>query len=149
MQGSSAHHCFIKVVQILCKIFLTVLDICVQFTFVPSFRKMFTLCWKNIRNVHSIIIRNLNKLPHEMCMWLLHSAVCCSFSMLLVLMQSAQFKGAVPLDFLAFFLFHESMPSGPLINRLKWFCLKVRFHGDIHEKFDTTQCLRRVRLCTG
>ena len=25
------------------------------------------------------------------------------------------------------FLFHESKPFGPLINRLKWFCLKVRF----------------------
>ena len=25
------------------------------------------------------------------------------------------------------FLFHESKPSGPLLNRLKWFCFKVCF----------------------
>ena len=31
--------------------------------------------------------------------------------------------------FLAFF--HESNPSGPLINRLKWFFLKIRCRGDI------------------
>ena len=34
------------------------------------------------------------------------------------------------------FLFHESKPSGPLINRLKWFCLKIRFRGNIREKFE-------------
>ena len=39
-----------------------------------------------------------------------------------------------------FFLFHESKPSGPLINRLNWFCLKVHFRGDICEKFDSAQC---------
>ena len=38
------------------------------------------------------------------------------------------------------FLFHESKPSGPLINRLKWFCLKVSFRGEIREKFDSAQC---------
>ena len=38
------------------------------------------------------------------------------------------------------FLFHESKPSGPLINRLKWFCFKVRFRGEIREKFDSAQC---------
>ena len=27
------------------------------------------------------------------------------------------------------FLFHESNSSRPLINRLKWFCLKIRFRG--------------------
>ena len=31
------------------------------------------------------------------------------------------------------FLFHESKPSGPLINRLKWFCLKVCFCREIHK----------------
>ena len=38
------------------------------------------------------------------------------------------------------FLFHESKPFEPLINRLKWFCLKVRYCDDIREKFDSTQC---------
>ena len=45
------------------------------------------------------------------------------------------------------FLFHESKPSGPLINSLKWFC------GDIREKFDSSQAntvqsrtLRRLTL---
>ena len=59
------------------------------------------------------------------------------------------------------FLFHESKPSGPLINRLKWFCLKVRFQGELREKFDSpqattarSQTLRRltlgeVGLCAG
>ena len=48
------------------------------------------------------------------------------------------------------FLFHESKPSGPLINRIKWFCLKVRFHGEICEKFAAqantvrSQTLRRL-----
>ena len=42
--------------------------------------------------------------------------------------------------FFGIFLFHESKPSGPLIKRLKWFCLKVRFHEDIREKFDSGQC---------
>ena len=35
------------------------------------------------------------------------------------------------------FLFHESKLSGPLINRQKWLCLKVRFRGEIREKFDS------------
>ena len=35
------------------------------------------------------------------------------------------FKGAVSRDFKNFF-FHESNPSGPLINSLKWFFLKIR-----------------------
>ena len=39
---------------------------------------------------------------------------------------------------LAFFLFRESNPPKPLINRLKWFCWKVRFRGDIHEISDST-----------
>ena len=42
--------------------------------------------------------------------------------------------------FFGIFLFHESKPPGPLINRLKWFCLKVRFRGEICEKFDSAQC---------
>ena len=37
------------------------------------------------------------------------------------------------------FLFHESNPYGPLINRLKWFSVKIRFRGDIHEISDSTQ----------
>ena len=31
------------------------------------------------------------------------------------------------------FLFLESNSSGPLINSLKWFCLKIRFRRDIRE----------------
>ena len=30
-----------------------------------------------------------------------------------------------------FGFFHERNPPGPLINRLKWFCLMIRFRGDI------------------
>ena len=37
------------------------------------------------------------------------------------------------------FLFHESNTSGPLINRLKWLCLKICFRGDIGEEFDSAQ----------
>ena len=51
-----------------------------------------------------------------------------------------RFKGAVSRDFLPFFLFHESKPSGPLTNRLKWFCLKIRFRGDSLRFFVT--CLK-------
>ena len=40
-------------------------------------------------------------------------------------------KGAVSRDFQPLFFFHESNPSGPLINRLKWFFLKIRFREDI------------------
>ena len=29
------------------------------------------------------------------------------------------------------YFFHESNPSGPLIDRLKWFFLKIRFCQDI------------------
>ena len=29
------------------------------------------------------------------------------------------------------YFFHEWNPSGPLINRLKWFCLIIRFREDI------------------
>ena len=36
-------------------------------------------------------------------------------------------------------LFHELKPSGPLKNRLKWFCLKIPFRGDIRETFDSVQ----------
>ena len=45
--------------------------------------------------------------------------------------------------------FHESNPSGPLINSLKWFPWKICFREDIHKKRDSTQCytvLRRVGL---
>ena len=51
------------------------------------------------------------------------------------------------------FLFHESNPSGPLINRLKWFSLKISFRGDIREISDSmqantvkSQTLRRLTL---
>ena len=40
---------------------------------------------------------------------------------------------------LVIFLFHESKPSGPLINILKWFCLKFRFREDIREIIDSAQ----------
>ena len=42
-----------------------------------------------------------------------------------------------------FFLF----PPGPLINRLKWRFLKIRFIGDIREISDSAQAntLRRIR----
>ena len=43
------------------------------------------------------------------------------------ILQSKRLKRTVSRDFLAFFLFHESNPSGPLINRLKCFCLKIVF----------------------
>ena len=45
-------------------------------------------------------------------------------------------KGAVSRDLLAFFYFMNRSHLGPLINRLKWFCLKIRFRGDIREKFE-------------
>ena len=64
--------------------------------------------------------------------------------------------------FVGIFLFYESNPSGPLINWLKCFYLKICFHGDIHEISDPeqtnnaqgSQTLRRltqlgVRLCAG
>ena len=38
------------------------------------------------------------------------------------------------------FLFHESKPSGPLINRLKWFCLKIRVREDIRKIGDSALC---------
>ena len=44
--------------------------------------------------------------------------------------QKVTFKGAVSRDFRPLF-FHESKPSEPLINRLKWFFLKIRFLEDI------------------
>ena len=59
------------------------------------------------------------------------------------------------------YFFHKLKPSGLLINRLKWFCLKVCFLGEIRKKFDSAQAntawsrtlprltLRRVELCAG
>ena len=41
-------------------------------------------------------------------------------------------------DCLAFFLY-ETNPPGPLINRLKWFCWKICFRGDIREISDSAQ----------
>ena len=42
----------------------------------------------------------------------------------------------LPVTFVIF-LFHESKPSGPVINSLKWFCLKIRFREDICEISDS------------
>ena len=47
-------------------------------------------------------------------------------------------KWAVSRDF--FFFFYELTPSGPLMNRLKWFCLKIRFREDVREIRDSVQC---------
>ena len=37
------------------------------------------------------------------------------------------------------FLFYQSNPSGPLINRLKWFSLKIHYRGVIREISDSSQ----------
>ena len=47
----------------------------------------------------------------------------------------ALFKGAVSRDFLAFFIFHESKPSGPPGKQAKIVLLKSLFSGKISEKF--------------
>ena len=62
-------------------------------------------------------------------------------------------------EIVAFFLFHESHPSGdsgPLINRLKCFSLKIRICRDIREISDSghayterSQTLRGLRLYAG
>ena len=44
--------------------------------------------------------------------------------------------------------FHELNPSGPLINMLKWFLLKVRFCGDICEILYVTPRSRTPRRLT-
>ena len=48
-------------------------------------------------------------------------------------------------------IFHESKPSGPLINRLKWFCVKIRFRGDIRDSVQANTArswtLCRLTLC--
>ena len=38
------------------------------------------------------------------------------------------------------YFFHELNPFGSLINRLKLFHWKIRFHEDIHEKRESVQC---------
>ena len=43
---------------------------------------------------------------------------------------TVHFKEAVSRDFRPLF-FHELNPSGPLMIRLNWFFLKIRFHKDI------------------
>ena len=43
-------------------------------------------------------------------------------------------------EIFAIFLFNESKPSGPLINRLKLFCLKFSFCRDFGEQFDSAKC---------
>ena len=50
------------------------------------------------------------------------------------LYQHSFLKGQCHEIFSHFYLFIESKPSGPLINRINWFCLKVCFHGDTREK---------------
>ena len=37
------------------------------------------------------------------------------------------------------FVYHELKPSGPLINRLKWFCSKIHFHEDIRKISDSAE----------
>ena len=49
-------------------------------------------------------------------------------------------------DFLAFFLFHKSNPSGPLINKYKWFLLKIRFREDIRVCSSKNLTPRRLTL---
>ena len=44
---------------------------------------------------------------------------------------------AVSRDLLAFF--HKSNPSGPLVNMLKWFLIKIHFRGDIREISNSAQ----------
>ena len=44
------------------------------------------------------------------------------------------------------YFFHESNPSGPLINRLKWFCLKIRFRKDIRIRSSKNSTPRSVIL---
>ena len=44
------------------------------------------------------------------------------------------------------YFFHESNPSGPLINRLKWFCLKIRFREDIRIPSSKNSTQRSVIL---
>ena len=56
-----------------------------------------------------------------------------------LLASTSQLKEAVSRDFLHIF-FHESNPSGSLINCLKWFCKKISFHEYIREKCDSAQC---------
>ena len=43
------------------------------------------------------------------------------------------------------FLFHGSKPSEPLINSLKWFCLKIRFRKDICKNV-TPRSVKRRRV---
>ena len=54
-------------------------------------------------------------------------------------------KGAVSRDFRPIF-FHKSNPSGPLINKLKWFFLKIRFRKDIRYWSLKNSTLRRLTL---
>ena len=47
------------------------------------------------------------------------------------LLLSYLFKGSESQDFWLSFFFHDSNPSGPLINRLKYFRIRFRFRRDI------------------
>ena len=44
------------------------------------------------------------------------------------------------------YFFHEWNPSGPLINRLKWFCFKIRFRQDIRIRNSQNSTPRSVIL---
>ena len=80
--------------------------------------------------------------------------------MIRIQIQEKGLKGQYHEIFYLYF-FHKLKPSGLLINRLKWFCLKVCFLGEIRKKFDSAQAntawsrtlprltLRRVELCAG
>ena len=50
------------------------------------------------------------------------------YTVLIPFLGAQELKGAVSRDLLEFF--HESNPPGSLINRLKWFCRKIRFRED-------------------
>ena len=66
---------------------------------------------------------------------------CCRLKLILFFYQYVLKRQCHEIFYLYFF--HESNPPGPLINRLKWFCLKIHFREDIqiqNSKF-------KVRLC--
>ena len=59
----------------------------------------------------------------------------------------ALFKWSVSRDFRTLF-FHDSNPSGPLINRVKYFIIRFQFHQDV--QFDSTVwCTPQVGLACG
>ena len=79
------------------------------------------------RNVCSILV---NVFPNNRSLWELCRFYVKNISILFCMMF---LKGAVSQDF--------SRPSGTLINKLKWFCLKICLCGDIRKKFDSAQAI--------